>query len=464
MVGTRPKHGRRCSERPAVHADLPASVVRRRSAIIVSVSAPSVGLRAVATVCLLWSWGCGANRDRNAARYLRDRTFRRSALVASLVNPDNAYSRARLARYATGNDRDWDRAAVWNPRVVAVRSGDLGGRDLSAADPGQRLVADPNQELLPDDATLRQLGELAFFNYPVQLAPTFALNNEMVARYGLWVDARRGVGGLVFAEMADGTRRIEFSCATCHADRFDGQLLTGVPNGHVDIGKMYADAGESAGGSPAASAGYRAWGPGRVDVTTADGGVPERMADLRPIRWASHLHYDATLRQQGVVSLAIRIETLIITSKNGALRPPRIITLALAVYLWSLADTLPPVPRAATAGASLFDKHCADCHAGPDLGGGPVSLAVVGTDPVLGRSPERGTGAYRAAALRGMAARATLLHDGTLADVSSLLDPRRLDASYLDGARGPGPVRGHPFGLELDAAERRALVAYLRLL
>jgi mono/diheme cytochrome c family protein len=427
------------------------------------VRALSVRLKAVATICLLWSWGCGAKCDRATARYLRDRTFRRSALVASLVNPNNAYSRTRLARYATGDERDWDRAAVWNPRVVAVRSGDLGGRDLGAADPGERLVADPNQEWLPDDGTLRQLGELAFFNYPVQLAPRFALNDEVVAQYGLWVDARRGVGGLVFTEMADGTRRIEFTCATCHADRFGSQLLAGAPNGHVDIGKMYAEAGERAGASPAASAGYRAWGPGRVDVTTADGGVPERMADLRPIRWASHLHYDATLRQQGVVSLAIRIETLIITSKNGALRPPRIIALALAVYLWSLADTLPPVP-AATAGAKLFAEHCGDCHAGPDLGGGPVSLAVVGTDPVLGRSPERGTGAYRAAALRGLAARATLLHDGTLTDVSSLLDPRRLDASYLDGARGPGPVRGHPFGLELDEPARRALVAYLRLL
>jgi hypothetical protein len=140
------------------------------------------------------------------------------------------------------------------------------------------------------------------------------------------------------------------------------------------------------------------------------------------------------------------------------------IALALAVYLWSLADTLPPVPPAATAGARLFDEHCGHCHAGPDLGGGPVSLAVVGTDPMLGGSPERGTGAYRAPALRGLATRATLLHDGTLADISSLLDPGRLDASYLEGARGPGPVRGHPFGLELDEPERRALLVYLRSL
>jgi len=107
---------------------------------------------------------------------------------------------------------------------------------------------------------------------------------------------------------------------------------------------------------------YRAWGPGRVDVTTGDGSVPERMADLRPIRWASHLHYDATVRQQDVVTLAIRIETLIITSKKQALRPPRIIALALAVYLRSLSDSLPPLPSAQASGAKVFDENCAECH------------------------------------------------------------------------------------------------------
>ncbi len=306
---------------------------------------------------------------------------------------------------------------------------------------------------------MRQLGEQAFFNYPVQLAPPVSLKADAPKRYGWWVDDCRGVGGLVWAEMADGSQRLEFTCATCHADQVGGRLVAGVPNGHVDVGRMVAEVG----GPEAMATAARAWGPGRVDVTTTDGSVPERMADLRPIRWASHLQYDATLRQQSVVSLAIRIETLIITSKSGALRPPRVVALALAVYLWSLADTLPP-PRATPAGARLFEDQCADCHAGPDLGGGPVPLAVVGTDPVLGRSPDRGTGAYRAPSLRGVADRATLLHDGTVSNVWSLLDPARPEPDYRAGARAAGPVPGHRFGLDLNEADRRALAAYVHAL
>jgi cytochrome c5 len=416
----------------------------------------------LAGVGLLWTTGCAARRDSPAARYLRDRPFRRAALTASIVDPDNAYSRLRLAHYASGDEQDWDRLPAWNPRVTPLRPEDLRRGGPAPRDPGARVLADagPESERLPDEAALRRLGERAFFTYPVQLAPPVPLSADAASRYGWWVDDRRGVGGLVWAEMPDGSRRLELTCATCHADQIGGRLVAGVPNGHVQVGRMLADAGRT--GSAAAAS--LAWGPGRVDVTTTDGSVPERMADLRPIRWASHLQYDATLRQQSVVSLAIRIETLIITSKNGALRPPRVLALALAVYLWTLADALPPLPSGSTAGAALFEEHCADCHAGPDLGGGPVTLAVVGTDPLLGRSPERGTGAYRAPSLRGVADRPTLLHDGTLPNVWSLLDPARLDPAYRGGARAAGPVRGHRFGLDLNDTDRRALATYVQAL
>ena len=105
-----------------------------------------------------------------------------------MANPDNTYSRLRLARYATGDERGCGIAPrVADPRVATVRDGDLAEGHLNGA--GQRLVADPNQDSLPDDETLRQLGELAFFNYPVQLVPLRKLNGDAAARYGLWVDA-----------------------------------------------------------------------------------------------------------------------------------------------------------------------------------------------------------------------------------------------------------------------------------
>jgi mono/diheme cytochrome c family protein len=392
--------------------------------------------------------------------YLRDPAFRRAALVDSLVSRDNEYARLRLARYATGDARDWDSLPVWNPPVEAVRSGDLGsGR--APADRGRRVVPDPDQDRVTDLAALRALGEEAFFTYPAQLAPLVSVDAAAVERYGLWVDRDRGVSGLVWTEMPGGQRRIELTCASCHADVIGGRLVVGAPNGRIDIGRMAAEAGARSGTPPAISAHLRAWGPGRVDVTTGDASVPERMADLRPIRWASHLHYDATLRQQSVIALAIRIETLIITSKDQALRPPRRVALAMAVFLWSLGDTLSPLPPSTSAGATLFSEHCSECHAGPDLGGGPVSLAMVGTDPILGQSPERGTGSYRIPSLRGAGSRATLLHDGTVASLTDLLDPHRLDATYAGGAHGRGPVPGHRFGLELDEAQRAAVVAYV---
>jgi len=392
--------------------------------------------------------------------YLEDRAFRRATLVDSLVSRDNEYARLRLARYATGDARDWDRLPVWNPPVKPVGSGDLArGRPPAAA--GRPTVADPDHPGPADLEALRALGEEAFFTYPAQLAPLVSVDAAAIDRYRLWVDRDRGVSGLVWAEMPGGQRRIELTCASCHADVIAGRLVVGAPNGRIDIGRMAADAGARNGTPPGIEAHLRDWGPGRVDVTTGDASVPERMADLRPIRWASHLHYDATLRQQSVIALAIRIETLIITSKDQALRPPRIVPLAMAVFLWSLGDSLSPVPPSSSAGAKLFSEHCSECHAGPDLGGGPVSLAMVGTDPILGRSPERGTGSYRIPSLRGAGSRATLLHDGTVASLAALLDPHRLEATYAAGAHGPGPVPGHRFGLDLDEAQRAAVVTYL---
>ena len=128
-----------------------------------------------------------------------------------------------------------------------------------------------------------------------------------------------------------------------------------------------------------------AWGPGRLDVTTATGLEPARIADLRPIRWLTYLQQDATVRAADVTALAIRIETLIITSGQSVLRPPRVIALALAVYLRSLATSLPPVDVAAAAsarGAAVFAGTCAGCHASRGLTGEPVrrqhSVGTVG--------------------------------------------------------------------------------------
>jgi hypothetical protein len=190
-------------------------------------------------------------------------------------------------------------------------------------------------------------------------------------------------------------------------------------------------------------------------VATVDGHLPAKLPDLRPVRWLTHLHYEADVAQQSIASLAVRLETLLITSHGQDLRPPREVALALATYVWSLADSLPPLATdgAATVGAVAFAATCAVCHVGPEMTGPPVDAARVGTDATASFDPERGTGLYRVPSLRGVAARGALMHDGSISGLPSLLDPAR----RVGGTLAPG----HPFGLDLDDATRAALLDYL---
>jgi mono/diheme cytochrome c family protein len=425
--------------------------------------------RSLALVGLaLGATACSAPAPSNASEvaYLRDAASRRRALVDSLVDPSNGYSTLRLAHYSSGDAGDWDALPVWNPRAApfAVSALDAPPSTLALPDDAGAL-ATPDEatwEPTPDaSAALVALGEEAFFRYPAQLAPTALapLTRAAAAGYGLWLDDARGVGGIVVAETGAGAA-LAFSCASCHADVVAGGLVAGLPSARINLGHMLADSGADA----AVTANLLAWGPGRNDVTTADGSLPERAADLRPVRFLTHLQYDATVRQLDLVSLAIRVETLIITSHGQTTRPPRIVALALAAYIWSLADGLPQTTATGTPGHTLFAANCSACHAGDVLTSAPRPLAEVGTDPRCGLSPDRGTGFYRVPSLRGAALRPTLFHDGTLPGLEALLDPARLDDTYQGGARGPGAVKGHVFGLELSDADRAALLAYVRSL
>ncbi|MFI5301939.1 MAG: c-type cytochrome, partial [Polyangiales bacterium] len=313
-----------------------------------------------------------------------------------------------------------------------------------------------------DDAAMTALGEAAFFAYPAQLAPYafVALSSRSAASgYGLWLDeARDQVGGLVRTQLADGTNTVAMTCSTCHAATGVSGLVVGVGSDALDLGRMIADGG---GGGAA----WRSWGRGRVDVTTTVGTAPERIPDLRPVRWLTHLHQEATVAQHGRIALAIRLETLIITAHSQAIRPPRAVTWALATYLNALADGLPslaPASDAATRGEQTFQAQCSSCHAGAGLTGPPTLLAVVGTDPAIGLSTDRGTGMYRVPSLRGVGTRGLLLHDASLPSLAAMWDPTRTSAVFAGGTRGAGAVPGHVYGLDLDDATRADLVEYLR--
>lgn len=405
-----------------------------------------------------------------AAAYLAGGAMARQALEASVVNPRNAYSALRLARYQSGTAGDWARLPVFNPPAEAIAAGELdqpAGASTTALSAAAAPLALPPDATSLDEAGLLALGRQAFARYPTQLAGYMRValsSRTAAARYGLWVDPAAGVGGLVRARMPDGTVWLAVTCATCHTARAaDGRLTDGLPNAALDVGRA---ALESQGIPAETSSDPRAaWGPGRLDVSTSTGTEPARIPDLRPVRWLTHLHQDATLRGSDPVTLAIRLETLIITASNQAIRPPRIVTLALAAYVRSLGDALPTPAEAAAAspaGAAVFAGSCAECHAAPGFTGPPVGLSTIGTDPALGRSADRGTGTYRVPSLRGVGSRGPLLHDGTIPSLAALFDPARLSPGFGGRLHGTGPVRGHVYGLRLSDSDRGALLAYLQ--
>jgi len=404
--------------------------------------------------------------------YLDDPAYARAEMTASLVNPTNGYSALRLAHYASGGAGDWDRLPEWNPSAEAIEAGELdapGGASPDQLSTRAKPLMLPPSVRSADDPALIALGKAAFERYPTQLAQYLSValtSRAAAARYGLWVDETGGVGGLVRARMADGSGALALTCASCHtASAAGGGVSPGVPNADLDLGAAIVEAQ----GIPASASQdpHGAWGRGRVDVTTAAGTEPARIADLRPVRWLGYLQQDATLRARDLTALAIRIETLIVTAANQSVRPPRIVALALAAYVDSLAAALPAPDDAAALsphGASVFQATCAGCHAAPGFTGEPVPLAIIGTDPLLGLSAERGTGTYRVPSLRGVGTRGPLLHDGTVPSVDAMFDPSRVTEAFAQRLHGAGPVPGHAYGLDLADGERRDLVTYLHSL
>jgi cytochrome c5 len=416
--------------------------------------------------------GCGASApspppEPSPPAYLTDAAYRRATLLASLVNPHDGYAEDRIAHYATGAPGDWDALPEWNPSAELVEASEL---ELPGGAPTTTLSdrAAPLDTSLTvtsiDDPALVALGQQAFERYPVQPAPYFSValtSASAAATYGLWTDAKRGVGGLVRARMGDGSVTLAMTCSTCHAAPSPGGIEPGLSNRALALGAAVLAT------EPWAPTRMAAWGPGRIDVTTSTGLEPARIPDLRPVAFLSYIQQDATLRVVDPTTLAIRIETLVIASNEEAVRPPRILALALAAYVRSLASALPSFDEAKAAqpeGAQVFESACTGCHVPPTLSGEPVPLAQIGTDPTLGDSPSRGTGMYRVPSLHGVGTRGPLLHDATLPDVDAMFDPSRLDPGFTDRLHGTGPVQGHLYGLSLTDAQRASLVAFLKAL
>jgi mono/diheme cytochrome c family protein len=262
--------------------------------------------------------------------------------------------------------------------------------------------------------------------------------------YGFWIEDTL-IRGTVWAELPSGGVAPFLTCAGCHASREGDRLILGKNNADLDLEAAAAD---YYGGGAAVTSSGRA---GRLDVTADGIDNPTAITDLRAVRWQRHLHRAATLNN-GLIALAVRIETLLITALEESARPPRQLAFAMALFLWNLqAQPLSEPNALSRRGQLVFDAHCAHCHAPPGFSGERVPLEVVGTDRTVGDSPERSTGSYRVPSLRGVGDRKRLFANGAVFDLRELLDP----------ARG---VSGHGYGLTVSLEQRDQLLAYLNTL
>lgn len=163
---------------------------------------------------------------------------------------------------------------------------------------------------------------------------------------------------------------------------------------------------------------------------------------------------------------------------------------ALSLYLYSLKPPANPNKFDALArrGQQVFKREgCAVCHTPPlytnnkltpvdgfdvppeHLKKYDILPLSVGSDPALALMTRRGTGYYKVPSLKGVWYRSPLEHNGSVATLEDWFDPRRLRDDYAPtGFRGAGvktrAVKGHAFGLKLSAADRQALIAFLKTL
>jgi len=163
---------------------------------------------------------------------------------------------------------------------------------------------------------------------------------------------------------------------------------------------------------------------------------------------------------------------------------------ALAQYVYSLQS--PPNPNkfdaAAARGKKVFNREgCGACHTPPLYTDNKLTLAdgfslppgaeekydilpiSVGTDPSLALTTRRGTGYYKVPSLKGVWYRSMFGHSGWCATLEDWFDPRRQRNDYVPSGFMPYgvksyAVKGHPFGLSLSAADKEALIAFLKTL
>ncbi len=229
-----------------------------------------------------------------------------------------------------------------------------------------------------------------------------------------------------------------------------------------------------------------------------------KVPDLIGMRDRKYIDHTATHRHRGPGDL-MRYAALVTGADSMDFGPHRMLSdkqrriyfhypdellYALAQYIYSLEPPTNPYKSdsRAPAGKAVFEREgCGTCHTAPLYTNNMLTPAAgfrpskehfkmfdildvsVGTDPDLALKTRKGTGYYKVPSLKGVWYRGLYLHDGAVASLEDLFDPRRLRDTYVpSGFRGykvaTRPVPGHEFGLKLKPEEKADLIAFLRTL
>ena len=244
--------------------------------------------------------------------------------------------------------------------------------------------------------------------------------------------------------------------------------------------------------------------PGVTDRPNGSVYYPTKVMDLVGIRDRRYIDHTATHRNRGVGDImryaalveysdAMQFGTHSMWAKHQRsihVRWPDEVLYALAEYIYSLQP--PPNPsrrdELAAVGERVFRRSgCDACHTPPLYTNNKLTLALgfkpaeshplrsdimdisVATDPNLALKTRKGTGLYKVPTLRGLWYRGLYGHDGSVTRLEEWFDPARLRDDYVpSGFKGVGvkarAVPGHNFGLKLSAADKTALIAFLKTL
>lgn len=164
---------------------------------------------------------------------------------------------------------------------------------------------------------------------------------------------------------------------------------------------------------------------------------------------------------------------------------------ALTQYIYSLAPPKNPYKfqkGLIEKGKAVFaNSGCVSCHTPPLYTNNKLTPVngfeppedhfskydifnvSVETDSVSALYTRRGTGYYKVPSLRGVWFQSAFFHNGNLTTLEEVLDPKRLQPDFIPtGFKPPHlqtmAVKGHPFGLDLSEADKKALIAFLKTL